>query len=69
MERTAHNNPKHFDYSALCSWLHETYFTRGQGDITKQVALSQGISKGQVSKAFEVIPDKAKDISCPKCLC
>lgn len=52
MERTAHNNPKHFDYSALCSWLRETYFTRGQGDKTKQIALSQGISKDQVSKSI-----------------
>lgn len=69
VERTAHTNPKHFDYSALCSWLHETYFIRGQGDITKQIALNQGISKGQISEALEVIPAKAKDISCPKCLC
>lgn len=52
METTAHNNPKHFDYSALCSWLHETSFTRGQGDKTKQIALNQGMSKGQVSKGI-----------------
>lgn len=52
MERAAHNNPKHFDYSALCSWLHETYFTRGQGDKTKHIALNQGISRGQFFKGI-----------------
>lgn len=52
MERTAHNNPKHYDYSALYFWLHETYFTRGHGDKTKQIALNQGRSKGQVSKGI-----------------
>lgn len=49
-EGIAYNNLKCFDYSALCSSLHVTYFTRGQGDKTEQIALSQGMFKSHISK-------------------